>query len=445
MSSVVVPILVIAALIILNGLFVAAEFAIVGARKTRVDAMAKGNPAARVVSRILSSPRNQDRYIAIAQLGITLATIGLGMYGEPAIASWLYSPLERWFGLSTGAAHTIGTILAVLVMTYFHVVIGEMIPKALALQSPERVAVGISLPMRIVGTITYPLVALLNGIGNGLLRLIGVAQEGSSRLYSSAELLQLVEESSEEGVVSAEEGRLIRNILDFSEREVQEVMVPRTRTIAVPLDADPEEVLELMSEHGYSRYPVYRKDIDDIVGVVHVRDLIEREVRGQQTRLANLLRRAPRVPESTSVEALLGAFKRLQVHLAIVIDEHGGTAGIVTLEDLLEEVVGEVEDEADLGDQPEIEELGDGSFSVAGTVSLYHFNEALGTEIESQESNTIAGVMLEQLGRAPEVGDQVAVDGVKLSAEEVDGLAILRLHVAPLESDEAEGEDQSVS
>lgn len=428
MLDVLIPLAIIVVLIVLNGVFVAAEFAIVAARSSRLERSGEGW-AVRYLRRILTDTAVKDRHIAIAQLGITLATIGLGMYGEPSIANWIYGPIERTFGVSETASHTIGTILAVLVMTYFHVVIGEMIPKALALQAPEGTALGVSQLMRATGVVLYPLVALVNGTGNAVLRLFRIPVSGDAQLYSSSELLHLVEESSEEGVVSEEEERLIRNILDFGELEARDVMVPRVRVDALPLNASADEVRRLVAEHGHTRFPVHGGDLDDVVGILHIKDFIENDVRGGSLDLRSLVRRVPRVPEVVPVERLLASFKRLHVHMAIVLDEHGGTSGIVTLDDLLQEVVGEVDDEFHPEDPPEVVELGDGAFDVDGGMPIHRFNERFGTDLDSEESTTVAGIVLERLGRIPEAGDEVAVASLALHVTEVEDLAIRRLRV----------------
>ncbi|MEX2540174.1 MAG: hemolysin family protein, partial [Trueperaceae bacterium] len=453
----------------------AAEFAIVAARRPRLAAAAgKEGWAVRYVRRIMASASSRDRYIAIAQLGITLATIGLGMYGEPSVAAWIHGPIERAFGVSEAASHTIGTVLAVLGLTYFHVVVGEMIPKALALQAPERTAIGVARPMRLTGLIFYPLVALLNAVGAGLLRLLRVPEASGSRFYSPSELTHLVHESHEEGAVSEEEERLIRNILDFGERQVRQVMVPRLRVEALPLEVPWNEARRLLAEKRYSRYPVFRDDLDGIVGIVHVKDFIERDLNrngrdayagpvggdggeggnadepgadgpatdepaaGERTvgeptateqGLRSLVRRVPKVPEAMSVERLLASFKRLHVHMAIVVDEHGGTSGIVTLDDLLEEVVGEVGSEPERIELPEVEPQGDGSYLVDGNMQLYRFNERFETRLESSESTTVAGFVLERLKRVPRPDDETTANGWLLRVEKLDGLAIRRLLV----------------
>ena len=436
MMSVVFPIVVIIILIILNGLFVAAEFAIVGSRSTRIDRFAEeGNAAARYIKGVLSSPQNQDRYIAIAQLGITLASIGLGMYGEQSIAGWLYGPLERFGGLGEAASHTLGTIIAVAFLTYFHVVIGEMIPKALALQSPEHTSFRVARPMRIVGTIFRPAVWALNGMGTLLMKLMGIPDpEAHSRVYTPQELERIVGESSEAGALESEQQKLIVNIFDFSERDAGQLMTPRPRVIGLSLDSTEGDIVALIRDGQHSRFPVYKGDLDHIVGLLHVKDFIRQQTKRAEMDfdLQALVRRAPRVPEGMAAESLLESFKRLKVHMAVVMDEFGGTAGIVTLEDLLEEVVGEVQDEFDR-ETPPVQKVEDNVLLVRGDVLLDDLNDHYAFDLHSETSDTIAGLLLDELGRPPRVGDEAELEEVHLRAEEVNGLVIQQVRLTRAE------------
>ncbi len=424
MTEVVLPLLVIAVLIVLNGVFVAAEFAVVAARSSRLDQLVKeGNVTAQSVQQIVSSARNQDRYIAIAQLGITLATIGLGMYGEPSIAGWIYGPIERTFGVSEAVSHTIGTVVAVSIMTYFHVVVGEMIPKALALSTPERTAMSVSRPMRVVGFVFYPLVALLNAVATGLLRLLRIPVNSEGRFYTPDELELLVQESYDQGFLPSEQQEIIRNIFDFGERDLHQLMTPRVRIQGLSVDSGPGEVWTLVETSPHSRFLVFERDLDHIVGVLHVKDFFKQQEEESPFDLRRLVREVPRIPETAKAETLLAAFKRLKVHMAVVVDEYGGTAGVVTLDDLLEEVVGEVDGAAALG----LEKQADGSLLLPGNLPIEDFAEATGLAFRSEASDTVAGLMLEHLGRVPQVGDEIVTDGMTLRVEVVEGLVITRI------------------
>lgn len=430
MTEVLLPVVIITVLIVLNGLFVAAEFAVVAARGSRIDQLIQaGNATAKSVQQVLSSARNQDRYIAIAQLGITLATIGLGMYGEPSIAGWIYGPVERAFGVSEAVSHTIGTVLAVSIMTYFHVVVGEMIPKALALSTPERTAIAVSRPMRVVGFVFFPLVALLNAVATALLRLLRIPVNSEGRFYSPDELELLVQESHDQGLLPDEQQQIIRNIFDFGEREVYQLMTPRTRIEGLPLQSSADDVWAVMEASQRSRFPVFAGDPDHIVGVLHVKDFLKQQHKQRPFDIRELVRPAPRVPESAKAETLLASFKRLKVHMAVVVDEHGGTAGVVTLDDLLEEVVGDVSD-GSVTSTADVEVQPDGSFMLRGDLSIDAFSEATGLALASSTSETMAGLLLEHLGRVPQEGDQVTSGGVALLVESVEGLVITYIRAA---------------
>lgn len=432
MTDVLIPLVVIAVLILLNGLFVAAEFAVVAARNTRIAQLVKeGQRGAVRVQEIIRNARNQDRFIAIAQLGITLATIGLGMYGEPAIAGWIYGPVGRTFGVSETLAHTIGTVIAVGVMTYFHVVVGEMIPKALALGAPERTSLVVSGPMRVVGTLFYPLVLLLNTVANGLLRLLRIPVQSEGRFYTPAELEQLVQESSEQGLLPSEQREIIGSIFDFGERDVYQLMTPRVQVQGLPLESSAEEVWTLLERSHHSRFPVFEGDLDHIVGVLHVKDFLKQQRSGVPFDLQALLRHAPRVPETARAETLLDTFKRQRVHLAVGVDEYGGTAGIITLDDLLEEVVGKMSQTPEEG--PDIAPQADGSLLVSGEVLLEDLAAHLDTPVASETSDTVAGLVLEHLGRVAQSGDTVTAQHLTLTVERVDNLAITLVRVVPVE------------
>ena len=426
-----IPIVIILLLIIANGLFVAAEFAIVAARKPRVAQLGRdGNRLAQQVHTILANATNQDRYIATAQLGITLASVGLGMYGERSIASWLYGPLEHYGHLSEPLAHTIGTIISVAILTYLHVVLGEMIPKALALQAPESTALRVTRPMQFFGTLLTPFVWLLNGISNLFLRLLRIPIVGHGQFYSASELEQLVDESFEEGEVADKQHELIDNIFSFGDRDVAQLMTPRPKVTGLAVTAQTADVIEAMDK-GFSRLPVFEKDLDHIVGILHVKDFIRTQARDETFSIRRLMRRAPRVPEHLPAETLLDAFKRLKIHMAIVMNEYGGTAGIVTLEDLLEEVVGEVQDEYD-DELPDIEELGADLYSVRGDVLIDDLNRRFDLDLPDETSDTISGLVIDELGRAAQVGDKVSFEGLHATVDEVDGLTIERLNLSLL-------------
>jgi CBS domain containing-hemolysin-like protein len=421
----VIPTLIVAGLIALNAVFVAAEFAIIGSSRPAIARSARlGNRLARLVNGVLNDARRQDRYIATAQLGITSASLGLGMYGEHLLAEWLAHQLEtlgfgptRWVG-----AHGAASVLAVAFLTYLHVVLGEMVPKSLALQAPGRVAMAIALPMRAVELAVYPLVVTFNGIGNGILRLMGVERStGGAESYRTAdEIGYIVAESRAGGLLAREPARIIQELLEFSELTAREVMVPRTRVVALPLGGTRSEVAEVLETERHTRYPVYDGDLDQIVGVVHVKDLLVRFREGGALD-RSLVRDVQFLPATEPLNRVLAAVRKTRSHLAVVIDEHGGTAGILTLEDLFEEVVGDI---ADQGEAPAVRKTGEGRVSAVGTVRLDELGEALGLELGHDEVDTVSGLIIAKLGRPPVVGDRVEHVGLVLEVSAVHGRGV---------------------
>jgi CBS domain containing-hemolysin-like protein len=420
---------IIAILILINGLFVAAEFAIIGVRPTRIGQLAaRGNRAARWVQSILRDRRKTDRYIATAQLGITLASLGLGMYAEPAIAHLIEGPLHDWFGLEGAIVHTISFILALAAITYLHVVVGEMVPKSLALQNAEGTVLTLGAPMRLIGKLFSIPVTLLNRIGLWTLKLLRISPPGEgSRLYSLDELELLVSESYAEGLLEDYEQELVTNILDFAEERVEQVMMPRPLITAIPAAIGEEELLALFSATPYSRLPVYRGSIDDVIGVLHLKDLVRQQLSEEPFELRALLRPVSFVPATLPVKTLLSRFQKQRQQIAIVMDEHGGTLGLVTVEDLLEEVVGEVRDEFDVGEEEPLTLVQPGHLVVRGTVQLEDVETYVSIGQHEHDVQTVGGLVWAQLGRRPEVGDEVTLGNVTFRVEAMTGLTITQV------------------
>lgn len=435
LETLLIPSLVIIVLVLLNGLFVAAEFAIIGVRPTQIEQLAnQGQPVARDVLSILDSPQEQNKYIATAQLGITIASLGLGMYGETQLSHFIEPYLALGLGRLPDEAiiYTIGYIVSVSVLTYLHVVIGEMIPKSLALSTPVRMALFVDRPMRFSETLFALPVAVLNGIGNMLLRLFRIPPaEGHARLHSPEELDLIVAESAEGGLLNEGEEEMIHNIFSFSERQVNQVMTPRRKVKAIAHDTPLPDLLTLVAESQHSRFPVYEDNLDHIIGTLLMKDLVYQQLRMKgKFDIRLLLRPALTVPESYPVEKLLAAFKRQRVHMAIVLDEFGGTAGIVTLEDLVEEVVGEVRDEFDLESEPLVE-IGPGVLEVAGHYLLDDLEEYvyLGREDDLPDVETVGGLIMTELGRPPRQDDRVTYNDIHFTVLAVDGLAVARARI----------------
>ena len=448
--GVVIPFVVIIILVLLNGVFVAAEFAMIGSRKSQLQQLTEeGNEMAGHVLAVRADNKRQDNYIATAQLGITMATLGLGMYGEPRVAEMIEPGLVRLLGFAPEAvAHTIASLLVVALMTYLHVVIGEMVPKTMALSSPAETAIRINRFMEFVERVLlrYP-VRILNWIGRSLLRLFGVqSAEGHSRAHSPEELELIVSESAEGGLLNEEEEELIRNIFDFGDRVVGQVMTPRPKVQAIPVDIAHDDLVALVVDSAHSRFPVYEGDRDHIIGILHLKDLVreetERQGRGVEN-LRDILNPAPAVPEDQPVAQLLAVFKRLRIHMAIVLDEFGGMAGVVTLEDLVEEIVGEVRDEFDLEREPYVK-LGRGLIETSGAYLKDDLAEQLylGADNDIPDVETVGGLVVTELGRPPEIGDEVAYGEVRFTVLAIEGLAVSRVRIQYPEPTHYDGSEE---
>lgn len=441
MSSL-IPGFIVIALVLLNGLFVAAEFAIVGAPRAAIERRAAaGYGIAARVANILRDPRQQDRYIATAQLGVTFASLGLGMYGEHALAAWIETQLHDVTIFPTWlAAHTIASLVSISILTYLHIVIGEMVPKSLALQHAETTALRVTPPMMLIQRIFFPLVILLNALGNAVLRIIGIdrSQGSQERYYSPEELEFVVEESLQGGMLNRGAERVLRELFDLGALTAENVMVPRVQVDGVRLDASHEEIAALLRATPHTRYPVYREDLDDIVGVVHVRDLAALVI--SQTPLrGRMVRVAPFVPSSTPLETVVKRMRDQLVQFAVVLDEHGGTAGIITPDDVSTEILGRVDES---GSRSELFEDAGGRLHVAGTVRLDELGERLLRSVEHEDVETVSGLVLALLERPPRVGDVVTFEGISLRVARVDGRgvaeAIVLASPPPGEDEEAQ-------
>ncbi len=430
------PTLIIIALILLNGLFVAAEFAILGVRPTRMAQLAEeGHATAASIRRILDDPVLQDRYIATAQIGITLASLGLGMYGEATVAHWLEAPLARLLGLGPAVAHSIAVVVALSLMTFAHVVAGEMVPKSLALQYAERTAFAIAGVMGLMGRIFAPAVLVLNSIGNALLRLLRIPVKVERRLYAAEELELVVAESAEGGMLDSQQEQLLHNIFDFGDRHVGQVMTPRPRIVGLPIDLPPAELPRRLATARRSRIVIYERDLDHVVGMVLLKEAIGRLLDAPEgVSLRELVRPIPVVPESAPIGRVLAAFKRTRTHIALVIDEYGGTAGVVTLEDLVEEVVGEVRDEFDTAELPPLREVAPGVVIARGDLLLEDLRETANLPLPDDEDlpdvETVGGLVAALLGRPARVGDEARVADVVFHVEQVAGLAVETVRVS---------------
>jgi magnesium and cobalt exporter, CNNM family len=417
--NILLELVAVAALILLNGFFVAAEYALVTARRTRIRELAdSGSRSARAVERIVSSP---PRFIAAMQLGVTLTSLGIGALGEPVLSNIF----DDWL------ATVLAVLLAFLIITFMHVVVGELVPKGIALNYSDRVALAVSAPVRGFFVVFRPLIWVLQRSSEWAQRLIGVDPYASEhQALSEAELKMVLSASSEKGEIEHDEREMLYKVFDFADKEAADVMVPRPEVTALSIALPPEECLAAVIDSPYTRYPVYRDSLDDVVGILHVRDLFSAmHDRGlAAVDLAAILRQPYIVPETKDLGALLSEFRRANQHLAVVVDEYGAMQGIVTLEDLLEEIVGEIEDEFDLPDES-VERIDEKRVRIDGTFPIDDFNEQFGCDLEQEDFHTMAGFVFGQIGHAPEVGDEVAWDGHLFRVVEMDGSRIERLEV----------------
>jgi len=420
----------VAVIVAANAFFVAAEYGLVTVRRTRMQELdAQGSRRARRVLRLLEQP---PRFISAIQLGVTLSSLALGAIGEPVVSRILERPLDLLpEGWHTSVATTISVILAFTILSYFHVVMGEIVPKSFTLEHPERVALVAAGPISAFYVIFRPFIWVLVRTSGTVLRWFGVsASSGVTLVHSEEELKMLVTASREKGVLEEEEQEMLHKVFEFADKDAVDVMVPRPDVIAVPVDLPAQEVLALVLSHPFTRYPVFEEELDDIVGVLHVRDLFSAlHERGlESTNLRTILREAIMVPETKPLDELLAEFQRTSNHLAIVVDEYGSVEGLVTLEDLLEEIVGEIGDEFDLPDAG-ILRIGRGRVRLVGSFPIDEFNERFGKSLPVDDYHTIGGFVFGELGRVPKVGDTVAFDGARFEVSAIDGSRIREVDV----------------
>jgi CBS domain containing-hemolysin-like protein len=414
-------------LLVANGFFVGAEFALTAARRTKIEQLAE--QGSRRAQAALASMRELSFMLSGAQLGITMASLGLGFVAEPAVARLLEAALG-WTTIPPAVLHTISLVVALLIVVYLHMVIGEMAPKNIAISEPERSALWMAPPFRLYANLFRPVIWLLNAVANGGTRLLGVEPRDEVEVAHSADdIATMVAISRRQGLIEEFQHRLLSGALRFGDLDVAAVMVPRTEVVAVRVDVTPAEVEGLVLQTGHSRVPVYRESLDDMIGFVHVKDLLGvPDDRWEAPLDPSIVRPLVVVPESGKIHRLLAEMRRRRNHIAVVVDEHGGTAGIVTLEDLVEELVGEIRDEYDAG-EGEIRRVGAGRFVVPGSMRPDQLARPIGLKLPEGDYETVGGFVMDRLDRVPRPGDRVEHDGWLLRVRRMDGMRVAEVEI----------------
>ncbi|MBA2378845.1 MAG: HlyC/CorC family transporter [Blastocatellia bacterium] len=411
-------------LVLANGFFVASEFALVAVRRSRIESLAaEGNAAAK---RLLGMLDNLNAYISATQLGITLSSLGLGWIGEPYVAS-LLDPLFMMAAQASGfeflasgvVVHTISFAVAFSFITFLHIVFGELAPKTAALEISEKVSYFIAVPLQIFYRVFYYPIRVLDWAGTKTARAFGLRPSGEhGASYSEDEIRQLINASQAKGLLNEDERRLINQVFDFSETTVKEAMIPRTEMVAISISASLSEIIEVFQRHGYSRLPVFRESLDDIVGVIHSKDVLPYVLRADDFKLEDIMQKATYVVDTARLEDVLRQMQLEKFHFGFVVDEHGGIEGIITLEDLLEEIVGEISDEHDEEVNEQIHELPDGSYLLDGGLAVRDLNKRLDLHLPISESyTTVAGFLMSEAGELLSEGDVVPYNGHTFSIQ----------------------------
>jgi CBS domain containing-hemolysin-like protein len=420
-----VPALALTAFLLLaNAFFVAAEFGLVRVRETQLKELAEAGSSRARLGHHLS--RNIDAYLSACQVGITAASLALGIVGEPAVAR-LIEPLFGWLiALSETAFHIVSFAIAYGVITYLHIVVGEQAPKYFAIQQALPTTLWSAYPLHIFYRATYPFIWVVNHSANALLKALGMKQSDMAEAYSEEELKMLVAVASRTGVLQESERVLLDRALDFADTLVRQVMVPRTEIVGIDETATLRELRDLARGRPFTRFPVFHEDLDHVVGVIHIKDLVPAADLSRP--VGEVMRKPLFMPETTGLDRALAEFRRQRLQMAIVVDEFGGTAGLVTLEDVFEQLVGEVQDEFDR-ETPAFRSEKDGTWLVDGLGSLAELRERLGMELEEEPYDTVGGLVFGRLGRLPKMGDVVDVEGRRFVVSALDGRRVSQIRV----------------
>ena len=424
-------ILLVAFLIFMNGFFVAAEFCCVKIRTSRLETLiAEGNSRARYAKQLTD---HLDYSLSVTQFGITLASLGLGWVGEPAIAT-LILPVTQMLGLPDEVGHTIALAIAFTIITSLHIVLGELTPKSMAIANVEQVLLAIAFPMVLFSRIMRPFVWILNTVANAISRRLGYDVKGENEdAHTEEEIRLLMKESYRQGLINSTEADFVDNVFSFTELNAREIMIPRTDMICLYLDDAPAERIKTILEEQQTRYPVCYEDKDHIIGFIHVKDLLPPLIRGERLNLRRYIRKALVVPESMDGSVLLRTMQEEGSQLAIVVDEYGGTAGMVTVEDIVEQIVGDIRDEFD-EERESLEWRAGDLCSVDAKLLLEELDDLLGVRIEDEDVDSVGGWLYDQLGDTPRVGQMAAHAGTLLYVEEIDGVRITRVLIHLLHS-----------
>lgn len=418
-------------LVLLNGYFVASEFALVAVRKTRIDELAKkGNTTAKILQKALE---HLDNYISATQLGITLASLALGWVGEPAIAHTI-EPLLTFLPHKAAffTAHTVSVIIAFTIITFLHIVLGELAPKSVALSRSEKTALLVITPLILFTRIFKPFIWVLNEAGKLVLKIFGInAPTGHQLVHSEEEIRMLLSQSASEGAIPSKEVEMVYNVFQLGDTEVRYVMVPRTEMLAFNNATPLRDIVDKIEKHPHSRFPIYETTIDNIIGFVHVKDIYQELVKGddkQKLAKLNIVRTIITVPEGKKIDAVLQDMRKKRIHIAVVTDEFGGTAGLVTLEDLMESLVGEIEDEFE-ETVINIAKQEDGSYIIKGHTLLSSLQEKFPFALKGHGYTTVGGLVFGLLGHEPRIGDSIEIGKIELIVEEIEGKRISNLRL----------------
>ena len=418
------------ALVGLNGLFVAAEFSLVKIRATQVDQMVEeGRASANMVK---TATNKLDAYLAVCQLGITISSLGLGWLGEPAVAS-VIEPLFETLGMPEGILHPIALVISFGIISFLHVVFGELAPKTIAIQSAPSTSLFVAPFMKFFYYALLPFTLLFNGTANLFVRSLGYPPASESdETHSEDEIRTLVNQSRQQGMLDQDEEQMIGGVFELNDKAAREIMVPRPDVVSLPANASLEHLISVAAAGSHTRYPIFEEsEPDRIIGAIHVKDLlriIQEEGLDSNSVASDLARNVLVVPENRLIDDILEDFQEQEIQMAIVIDEWGSFEGLFTLEDIVEEIVGEIRDEFD-EEEPSVREMEDGGYAVDGRIPIGVVNNALDADFESGDFETIGGLVLGELGRPPEVGDEVRANGHIIQVDEIDGPRVAQVIV----------------